>query len=83
MTDYIIEQKSLSLYYLRYCKPGIDVHPITDETLSDAAVIDTLVCIFTVDIYTFLAYSKMFQVCSPQHFLYDRWTLYSQKTSIP
>ena len=26
-------------------KPGVDVHPITDETLSDAAVIDTLVCI--------------------------------------
>ena len=25
--------------------PGIDVHPITDETLSDATVIDTLVCI--------------------------------------
>ena len=28
-----------------FVKPGIDVHPITDETLSDAAVIDTLVCI--------------------------------------
>ena len=55
MVLFSIKDKMLSVYGIfkklknnqnsKKIIPGIDVHPITDETLSDATVIDTLVCI--------------------------------------